>query len=111
MNNRPGFEIKDQLIALVRLIVHLASAALLLVLGSGFRWLVGWASQGLPASEHVERLVGGTAAIAVVVVALGVTVAGLWVFISDTYADLRLRHRYNVELMKEDGLREDADAR
>ena len=99
MNRRPGFEIKEQLSGLVRLGVHLGSAAILLVLSSWFRSLVEWAFRGLPGGEHLERLVGGMAAIAVTVVAVGVILAGLWVFVWDTYTDLRVRHRYNRELL------------
>ena len=109
MDRRPGFEIKDQAISFVRLVVHLGSAALLLVLGLGFRWLIDWALQDLPGSEHVERLLGGVTTIAIALVALGVIVTGLWVFVSDTYTDLIVRQRYNRALLEKAETHEDAD--
>ena len=110
MDRRPGFEIKDQAISFVRLVVHLGSAALLLVLGLGFRWLIDWALQDLPGGEYVERLLGGVTTIAIALVALGVIVTGLWVFVSDTYTDLIVRQRYNRTLLEKAETHEDADA-
>ena len=110
MDRRPGFEIKDQAISFIRLVVHLGSAALLLVLGLGFRRLIDWALQDLPGSEYVERLLGGVTTIAIALVALGVIVTGLWVFVSDTYTDLIVRQRYNKALLEKAETHEDADA-
>ena len=97
---RPGFDFKDQLIALTRLGVQVVAAIALLALGGGLLLAVRWAVSDLTGGQYVERLVGFVALTSIGLVAVVVIVSQSYVFISDTVTDLRLRHKHNARLLR-----------
>lgn len=93
---RPGFEVKDQLVSVLRLGVHVLAAAAVLAFGEGLLWVVHWTG----GDSYAERFLDVLSRVAIWTIAAASIISGATVFISDTWADLKLRLTYNRELVR-----------
>lgn len=94
--NRPGFDLKEQFRAFVRVIAFMAFAAGVLLVGEFFSRLIGWMAEGDPGAEKIVAAVNVAMLGVTIAIGLGVAFMSLWVFLDDLFADLVVRTRYNA---------------
>ena len=96
MLNRPGFGLREQFLAFVKVLAHIAFSAGILGAGEFLRRLIGWTLTDIPNRETVDSVVHIVTLAATSLTAIGVTGMSMWVYVDDLYTDLKVRTRYNA---------------
>ena len=96
MLNRPGFGLREQFLAFVKVLAHIAFSAGILVAGEYLRRLIGWTLTDVLGREVVDGVVAVVTLTAVGLTAIGVTGMSMWIYVDDLYTDLKVRTRYNA---------------